>query len=190
MISYIEEIRAYCPVNEQEAADQQALLWYADRFGDGILSRENPIAHITSSSLIFNATLDKTLLIHHNIRDTWAWTGGHADGDGDLLGVALREAQEETGVRHIRPLSDAIASIDILSVYSHMRRGVCVNAHLHLNTAYLLLCDEHETLHVKPDENSGVQWFPVEAIATPAFAPRDAALYRKLIERTQKTAGM
>jgi len=61
------------------------------------LLRDNEIAHITSSGFILNKSLDKALLIHHNIRNVWAWTGGHADGNSNLLEVAIQEAVEETG---------------------------------------------------------------------------------------------
>ena len=49
---------------------------------------------MTSSGLIFNKNLDKILMVHHNIYNTWSWTGGHADGEDDLLKVAIKEAKE------------------------------------------------------------------------------------------------
>lgn len=186
--SYREEIAAYRPENDQEAADQQAMLWYIDHFGDNVLTRKNQIAHITSSGFLMNPSLDKALLIHHNIRDTWAWTGGHADGDNDLLAVAVREAMEETGAEGIRPLAETILSIDILPVYPHWKRGVMVNTHLHLSVAYVLLCEEDQLLRIKPDENTGVQWFDAEQIASPQFDRRDVALYKKLMRRARQLA--
>lgn len=179
--SYIEELAAFTPGCEQEATDQRAILWYLDQFGDNVLTRDNVIAHITSSGFILNPTLDRALMIHHNIRDAWAWTGGHADSDPDLPAVALREAVEETGASTLRPLSNAIASLDVLVVEGHVKRGRYVSAHLHLSVAYILLCDDADTFRVKPDENTGVQWFDTSAIAAPAFRPHDAYLYGKLI---------
>lgn len=186
--AYAAQLRAYTPNDAQEAADQQALLWYLDRFGDGILLRENPVAHVTSSGFVMNPSLDKALMVHHNIRATWAWTGGHADGDADLLAVALREAMEETGAPGVRPLSPAIASIDVLPSYRHVRRGEHVSTHLHLSVAFILVCDEDAPLRVKPDENTAVRWFPVEAIAAPTFLADDVLLYGKLVQWAQKTA--
>lgn len=179
--SYIEEIRSFVPHDAQEAGDQEVILWYIERFGDTILTRENPIAHLTSSGFIMNPQRTKALMIHHNIRNTWAWTGGHLDGDSDMLAVAMREAMEETGVSHIRPLSHKIASIDILPVFGHVRRGQYVSAHLHLSIAYILICEESEMLQIKPDENSGVRWFGVNEIAMPAFSADDVHLYGKFI---------
>lgn len=178
---YRDEILAYTPANEQEASDLRAMRWYIDQYGDGVLRRDNVIAHITSSGFIMNDTLDQALMIHHNILGKWAWTGGHADGDSNLLAVAVREAREETGARSIRPLSERIASVDVLTVEGHVKHGRYVSAHLHLSVAYVLLCDQEDAFRAKPDENSGVRWFRVDEIVEPAFGPHDAYLYGKLI---------
>ena len=85
-------------------------------------------------------------MAHHNIYRVWAWTGGHADGESDLLSVALREAREETGVTHLLPLSADIMSLDILPVWGHVKRGRYVTAHQHLNVSYLLVADEMDSL--------------------------------------------
>ena len=95
---YVDEIRAYTPQNEQEAADQRLILEYIRLFPDNILTRDNEIAHLSSSGFVVNADGTRVLMAHHNIYRVWAWTGGHADGEGDLLSVALREAREETGL--------------------------------------------------------------------------------------------
>lgn len=71
-----------------------------------VLTRKNEFSHLTSSSFIVNKERTKVLMIHHNIYDSWAWTGGHADGEVDLLSVALRETQEETGIKSATPLSN------------------------------------------------------------------------------------
>ena len=135
---YADDIRAYRPQNEQEEADKRIILDYVDRYPDTVLTRQNEYAHITSSGFVVNADATKVLMAHHNLYKVWAWTGGHADGDPDLLAVALREAREETGAVHVRPLSPAIASLDILPVWGHVKRGAWVPSHQHLNVTYLL----------------------------------------------------
>ena len=180
-MNFIEEIILYSPANEQEAQDKKVILSYIKQFPSNVLLRENEIAHITSSGFIMNKTLDKALLVHHNIRNVWAWTGGHADGDEDLLHVALKEAVEETGVSHIHPLTDHIASIDILPVFGHVKKSHYVNAHLHLSIAYILIADENSELFIRPEENSGVEWFPVDRFTTRHFDEKDVYLYQKLI---------
>ena len=93
-----KQIQSYVPMNEQEVQDQKVILNYIKLFEHNILTRENEFAHLTSSGFILNEARDKVLMIYHNIYQSWAWTGGHADGDCDLLHVAIKEAKEETGL--------------------------------------------------------------------------------------------
>lgn len=132
-----------------------------------------------------NTTMDKVLMVHHNIYNTWAWTGGHADGDSDLLYVALKEAKEETGVDNIKPLSEEIVSIDILPVYGHIKKGKYISAHLHLSIAYVLIADENEELTMKEDENSGVRWIPVDKISDFSNEPYLIEIYNKIIQKAK-----
>ena len=182
---FLEEIRAYRPQTEQEAADQQVILEYAARFPENILTRDNEFAHITSSGFVVNADASKVLFAHHNIYRVWAWTGGHADGEEDLLAVALREAREETGVEHIRPLSPHIMSLDILPVWGHWKRGRYVVAHQHLNVSYLLVADETDPLKKCEGENSQVGWLPARELLQLTNEWQMDEVYTKLLSRAQ-----
>jgi len=179
---YIDAIQNYTPKNDFEAQDKKVMLAYIEQHRDNILSRENEIAHICASGFILNEKLDKTLMIYHNIYDSWGWTGGHADGDGDLLAVALKEAREETGVQNFRLLSNVPQSLDILPVWSHYKKGKPISSHLHFVVSYLLIADEFEQLVVKEDENSGVEWIPVDEIAKFCSEPLMVPVYMKLVE--------
>lgn len=185
-MNYIDAIKAFIPENEQESNDKTVLLDYIETFSHNILTRENQIAHMTSSGIILNKRMDKMLMIHHNIYNTWAWTGGHADGDSDLLDVALREAVEETGVEAIVPLSDRMASIDIVPVYGHMKKGKYVSSHLHLNVTYILIADESAQLSVNEAETSGVAWVPVDQLDNFSNEPYLVDIYRKIISKAQR----
>ena len=182
---YVDEIRAYTPQNEQEAADQRLILEYIRLFPDNILTRDNEIAHLSSSGFVVNADGTRVLMAHHNIYRVWAWTGGHADGEGDLLSVALREAREETGVEHIRPLSPAIASLDILPVWGHVKRGKWVPSHQHLNVSYLLVADERDALQIREGENSRVGWLPAERLLEYTNEWEMDEVYTKLLARAR-----
>ena len=183
---YVDEIRAYTPQNEQEAADQRLILEYIRLFPDNILTRDNEIAHLSSSGFVVNADGTRVLMAHHNIYRVWAWTGGHADGEGDLLSVALWEAREETGVEHIRPLSPAIASLDILPVWGHVKRGKWVPSHQHLNVSYLLVADERDALQIREGENSRVGWLPAERLLECTNEWQMDGVYAKLLARARE----
>lgn len=182
-MDYIRQIQQFKACGEQEITDQKSILSYVLQEGSRALLRESALAHITASGFVMNKQLDKVLLVHHNIRGTWSWTGGHADGHGHLLQVACREAKEETGASEVQPLFEEIVALDILPVFAHWRRGVYVSAHLHLSVAYILLCDEREKLRPQLSENSAVAWFPLSYFTDEHFSPHDTRLYNKLIER-------
>ncbi|MCL2694908.1 MAG: NUDIX hydrolase [Clostridiales bacterium] len=178
----LSEIEAYAPQSEQETVDQRLMADYCRRHGPATLGR-GLLAHLTGSGFIVNADGRRALLVHHNQRGAWGWTGGHADGDADLLAVAQREAREETGLLHVHALSPHIGSLDVLPVFGHFKRGSWVPAHIHLSVSYLLWADENQPLTVKPDENSGVSWFPADYFTAENFSPTDTALYSKLMAR-------
>lgn len=181
-MEWIKSIERYKPYNEQEEKDKEIILRYSNMFED-ILTRENEIIHITSSGFIVNKNRDKSLMIHHNIYNSWAWTGGHADGEEDLLQVAIREAKEETGAENIKPITAEIISIDILPVFAHMKRGKYVAAHLHASIAYLIEADENDSLKIKPDENSGVKWIPINEINLYSNEEHMKKVYDKIISK-------
>ena len=186
-MSIYEEIARYQPFNEQEARDKAVILRFLEQNDDAFL-RENRIAHITASAWVVNPARDKVLMVYHKIYDSWSWTGGHADGETDLLSVALREVTEETGVRSVRPVSPEIFSLEVLTVDGHEKRGEYVSSHLHLNVTYLLEADDAEPLRICEDENKGVAWFGLDealrASTEPWFVKR---IYGKLNEKLKRT---
>ena len=113
------EIRAFSSGCEQEQKDKAQMLSWLNTSPDPF-SRENTFAHFTASSWVVSPDRQQVLLIYHNIYRSWAWMGGHADGDRDLLAVALRETREESG-------------LETLTVDGHVKRGTYVSSHLHLN---------------------------------------------------------
>lgn len=185
-MNFKEEILRYEPANEQEANDKKIIMDYTEHSYENILTRENQIAHMTSSGLILNKSLDKILMIHHNIYKTWTWTGGHADGDSDMLAVALKEAKEETGISNIKPLTPDLVSIDIIPVYGHIKRGKYVSSHLHLNTAYILIADEKEKLILNEEETSDVGWIEAERLHEYSNEPYLIEIYTKIIKKGKK----
>lgn len=184
-MSWTYDIKNYIPYNDQEKADKEAFLYCIDNLKD-ILTRENPIAHVSSSGYIVNKDRTKVLMIYHNIYKSWSWTGGHADGDDDLLHVAIKEAKEETGIKNIKALDNKIFSLDILPVPAHDKKGKKIASHLHLSVAYLLEGDENDELFIKEDENSGVQWIPINEISSYSTEDSMIKLYEKFNEKIKK----
>lgn len=183
-MSYIEEIKKYKPINEQEEKDKEIIIDFINK-NENVLTRENEVAHVTSSGFIVNKNRDKVLMIHHNIYNSWGWTGGHADGDSDLLEVAIKEAKEETGIKNVKPVTNDICCIDILTVKSHIKRGKYVAAHLHLSVAYILEADECEELKIKEDENSGVKWIDIDKVLDITDEEHMKDVYSKLINKSK-----
>ena len=176
----MKRISAYRPCNEQEEADKKNILSFLSENENAFL-RENELAHMTASAWVVNHNRSKVLMVYHKIYDSWSWTGGHADGEVDLLSVALREVTEETGVRNVTPVSEEIFSLEILTVDGHEKRGRYVPGHLHMNLTYLLEADDSEPLTVCEEENKAVAWFSLEdalrASSEPWFVSR---IYQKL----------
>ena len=114
----LEQLERYEPYNEQEARDRALLLRALREEGD-VFTRENDRMHMTASAWVVNPARDKVLMVYHKIYDSWSWTGGHADGETDLLAVALREVQEETGVDQLE-LRDPICVTD----HCYLRGGI------------------------------------------------------------------
>ena len=177
-----EQIERYIPYNEQEKSDKVIMLKSLETF-DNMLTRENKICHFTASNWIVNKDRTKILMIYHNIYKSWAWTGGHADGDADLLHVALKEANEETGLKNLKVISDGIFGISIVTVDSHIKRGKFVPSHLHFDCCFLLEADENETLQIKEDENSGVQWIDIDKVIEMSNEEKMKPIYKKLNEK-------
>lgn len=158
-----EELVKYKPYNEEEACIKPIILDFLEQ-NENAFSRENPIAHMTTSAWIVNKSHTKVIMAYHNIYKSWGWLGGHADGDEDLFHVIKKEVEEESGLTNIRLLYDGIYGINILTVNPHYKRGKYVNAHLHFDVEFLFEADEEDEIRMKPDENSGVAWIPIEEI--------------------------
>ena len=139
---------------------------------------------MTASAWVVNRERTKTIMVHHNIYNSWSWMGGHADGNENLLEVAVREVKEECGVENVRPVSQDIFSIEVLPVSGHMKNGKYVNSHLHLNITYLIEAGEAEKLSIKEDENSNAGWFTFsDAMAASSEEWFKEHIYAKLIEK-------
>ena len=159
-----QTIRDYIPKDEREAAEKAEILTLIDREGERLLLRDCAYAHMTASSIIVN--------------------GARTNGETDLLHVAMREAKEETGIEHLRLIGGGVASLEILPVWAHVRRGRAVGSHLHLNVSYLFEADDTLPLRVAEDENSAVGWLGIDRLDEYVSERDMLPTYRKILNRT------
>ncbi len=108
--------------------------------------------HVTGSSWIVNADRSKTLLVHHAKLHKWVQPGGHADGEENILNVALREAEEETGLTNLKSFN-TIFDLDIHLIPSRKD----FPEHFHYDIRFLVEGDESEKIVVS-DESHDVKW--------------------------------
>ena len=179
----VDALNRFRPCIEQEETDKNQILSLLSG-GQDLYTRDNTVAHLTASSWVVSPDRKQVLLVYHNLYRSWAWMGGHADGDRDLCRVALRETREESGLQDLTLVSPDIFSLESLTVDGHEKRGKFVSSHLHLNVTYLLEADPRQPIRVKPDENSGVAWFPVEEVAGKVSEPwMMQRIYSKLMKK-------
>ena len=186
MEKLIRQIEAYTPFNEQEQQDKVQILKLL-RSEENLLTRENKTVHLTASAWVVSPDRKQVVMVYHNLYRSWAWMGGHADGDADLLRVAKKEVMEECGLTELTVVSPEILSLEILCVDGHEKKGEYLSSHLHLNVTYLFEADPAETLRIKPDENSGVGWVRVEDIPVKSTEPWFCRrIYSKLCEKAMQ----
>lgn len=185
-MTYQECIQNYVPKNSQEALDQKLFLQELP-YGDQFLKREHP-HHLTVSAIILNQERNRILLAFHRIYQSFAWLGGHADGEKDLEKIARKEIQEECGLEEVRLLSSGLSSLEILPVPEHYKSGVLVPAHQHYNVTFLFEADENQPIRIKEDENTSVAWIPIKDLEQVVQEKEMIPIYQKSIQIGQMKA--
>lgn len=140
------------PSTSEETQFKQQMIEFVKQNLD-CFERSLLIGHVTGSAWIVDKSRQFTLLTHHRKLDKWFQTGGHCDGDSDVLNVALKEAQEETGLTDIQVVNPNIFDIDIHEIPE--RKGV--PKHLHYDVRFLFEADMNEPLIVS-SESSDLAW--------------------------------
>jgi 8-oxo-dGTP pyrophosphatase MutT (NUDIX family) len=161
---------------EQERLRDDVLA-FLDRHPDA-LRRSCVAGHLTGSAAVVDPGSGRFLLLHHRKLGRWLQPGGHADGDGDLAAVALREAGEETGLDPLVVVTPAI-DLDVHPIPA--RPGEA--EHLHLDLRFLVLAGAGAE-PVANDESHAVRW--VEPAALDDYGV--GAELRRLVERALEVA--
>jgi 8-oxo-dGTP pyrophosphatase MutT (NUDIX family) len=145
-------------LDPREAAMTADAIRFAEARADCLLRSCAP-GHFTGSAWIVDASRRWTLLTHHRKLDRWLQIGGHADGDGDLLAVALREAREESGLKRLRPLSAAVFDFDRHLIPARGEEP----AHYHYDLRFFIEADRGEPVVVS-DESHELAWVEVARV--------------------------
>ena len=172
--------------DEEESALKEALLQILAKEGDRPFYREREEGHLTASAMILDPELKRVLAVYHNIYRSLSWTGGHADGERDLLAAAVREAKEETGITKVQPYYGGILSLDLLPVPAHEKKGKAIASHRHFSVAYVLIAPFDQPIRIKPDENSAVEWVEIEEFLDRCSEPHMIGVYEKVFARIQE----
>ena len=122
------------------------------------------------------------VIVYHIINDGWIYPGGHADGESNLLSVAIREVNEETGLK-TKVLSNKIFAIQANPVQSHIKKSKFVSAHTHFDVIYLLEADDSTPLSYREDESKGVKWISFNDLDKEDIVPFIKPIYKKLIDK-------
>lgn len=136
-------------------------------------------AHVTGSAWVISPDRNRVLMLHHRKHDQWFQPGGHADGDADILRVALRETSEETGIdlSQVHLLGSAIFDVDIHSIPAIGSDP----QHEHIDIRFLVEIDDSLPVPGN-DESHDVLWVSLHDV--PRYN-NNRSTYR-MLEKTRK----
>lgn len=176
-----QEIENYIPFDEQEKNDKEQFLIFINTFDD-VLTRDNIFGHFSASAFLVNKKRNKMIVVYHIINDGWIYPGGHADGDDNLLSVAVREVEEKTGLK-AKILDENIYAIQSAPVKGHIKSGKYVSSHIHFDVLYLMEADDRSPLKYKENESKGVKWISFEEADDKTMCDFIRPIHKKIIEK-------
>jgi len=149
------------PGEASHEASRDAILRFIGEHPDA-LHRSCTLGHLTGSALVMDPASRRILLLFHTKVQRWLQPGGHADGDANLAHVALREAEEETGIAGLRVVTPAID----LDVHTFHNAAGTEPDHLHLDVRHLVLAPV-DAEPVANHESEELRWVEVDGL--PAY---------------------
>ena len=165
--------------NAGEEAHLRDIRSLIETYGDRCFYRDHfDPGHMTGSGLLISADGNRVLMNHHKFLDMWICFGGHADGERDILNVALREVIEESGIADVEPAWDGIFSVDVHGIPANAKKGE--PPHKHFDIRYLFRVRNAANENFAESEESNIlRWCGYEeacALAT----PHDYSMHRLL----------
>ena len=151
-INTYKMLERYEPLYPEEFISKEKMLEFLIACDDCFL-RSCRVGHFTSSAFLLNKNMTHVCLMHHTKLDKWMQLGGHCDGDYDILNVAIKEAQEESGIKNIKPIKEEIFDIDVHLIPPNIND----EAHYHFDIRFLLHAYDDDTL-IKNHESQELRW--------------------------------
>ncbi len=154
----LEQLKNHSPFDPHEAEMRLRTIEFVTR-NTACFDRSLAEGHITGSAWIANPSRTKILLTHHRKLNRWLQLGGHSDSEPITLNVALREAKEESGLKHIHAMKEDIFDIDIHTIPPHGGEP----EHFHYDIRFFLQADDHAPLEIS-SESKDLAWIPLNKI--------------------------
>jgi 8-oxo-dGTP pyrophosphatase MutT (NUDIX family) len=169
-------LHTYAPTDASERLMLARMIHFA-AIHENCCERSLTVGHMTGSAWVIDLDRTHVLLTHHRKLNRWLQMGGHADGDPDLRGVALREAREESGLTRLEVLQQTPFDVDVHEI---PERGA-EPRHSHYDVRFLLQADRSEPFVVS-EESHALAWLPLRELATqPDLEESLARMVRKTL---------
>lgn len=165
----------YHPTAPEEIADKAKMLAFIRAHPD-CFERTLAIGHITASAWLLDKSGTHALLMHHAKLDNWFQLGGHCDGNPDVLAVAIKEAQEESGINGIAAVSPEIFDIDVHLIPANPRE----KAHYHYDVRFLLRVTSDEDV-IQNTESKELRWISKNPAELPTKGRSVTRMFEKWI---------
>ncbi len=156
----LQKLERYRPTDAAEIEHRQQIIDFVKEHAD-CFERSLLVGHMTGAAWLIDERRGRALLTHHRKLDKWLQLGGHCDGDSDILRVALKEAQEESGIDAIEAVSAEIFDLDVHPIPA---RGD-VPGHLHYDIRFFCRITG-DAEYVVSDESHDLAWVTPDEIAT------------------------
>lgn len=169
-------LKNYFPADQEEIKFKDEIIKFIEQH-ENCFERSLTIGHITASAWLVNKDNSKALLMHHTKLDKWFQLGGHCDGNPDTLQVAVKEAQEESGIHGIAPKSDQIFDIDIHLIPENSRE----KAHYHYDIRFLLQVISDQKV-VQNSESKELRWISKDPLELPTQTPSVTRMFYKWLK--------
>jgi len=170
-------LKEYNPLYSDEKVYKNQMLTFIEHHPN-CFERSLEIGHLTASCWLLNKDNSAALLLHHKKLQKWFQLGGHADGNHDLLAVAIKEAQEESGILNIVPIFNDIFDIDIHMIPANSKE----KAHYHYDVRFLLQVVSDESV-VQNHESNELRWISKNKQDLPTQDWSVVRMFEKWIKR-------